>query len=155
MKPWLFTSLCFTLLCADTQFLLPHRWHDARHALNHLVKTAKTQIVLIVETLDDRYIERSLRKALEEGRHMLLITPSPALASRWAIYSNVNACVLPDSPLGFSLLIADTKNICSATLPLSEAHFRSRYGLVHCFHHPGDNEVVRLLRQECEPYLQE
>jgi len=153
MLPLLFAV--YLSAAADSSYLLPHQWQDARHALNVTIKAAEETIVLVSDAFDDPYLRRMLRRALQADRQVVLMTSSTALASEWAIYENVNACLLPSSPLPFSMIVSDQKQQCTLSAPLRTKTMRTAYGLVVCKKGASDMNTVALLQQECTPYLEE
>ncbi|MEJ2469295.1 MAG: hypothetical protein P8Y51_09625, partial [Campylobacterales bacterium] len=74
MKHLSLLGLCLTILSAENAYLLPHRWQDARHEINMLIRKAQTPVVIVTASLDDPHLRRSLRKILREERPVTLIT---------------------------------------------------------------------------------
>ena len=154
MKRLALTCLCTAVLAAESAFVLPHRWQDARHALTETIRTAPSRIVVVTDRADDAYIRRALRDALERGKRVTLITASESTAAQWAVYKSAEVCILPATePLAFSLVAADT-DACSASLPLSTEALRSRYGIVRCGDSKAFDETIRLLKRECRAYFE-
>lgn len=155
MKRLCLIALFFTALFADTALLLPHRWQDARHELNRLVRDAETTIVIVTDTLDDIQLQRSLRLMLKQERSVVLMTSSKATASEWAMYRTMEACLLPTgSELGFSLLSVEGDTACALNMPLRTETMQRDYGVLVCGHAEEYTETLRLLRQECKGYFE-
>jgi len=155
MKRPLLLCLIATILSAEDAFLLPHRWQDARHAIDGVIRTAPSKIVIVTDTLDDPVLRRTVRGAAEHNKTVILITGSAETASRWAIYKSVRACLLPVSePLRFSLVVTDAQRACFAGSALSMETMRSRYGIVRCEDGKAYAETLRLLEQECTDYFE-
>jgi hypothetical protein len=155
MKHLRLLCLCTTMLSAESTYLLPHRWQDARHALTETIRTAPVRLVVAADAVDDTYLRRALRRAAKAQKRITLITGSEKTASQWAIYKTVDACLLPASaPLAFSLVVADGGKGCSVGLPLTTEAMRSRYGVMQCTDAEKFDETLRLLRQECRDYFQ-
>jgi len=154
MKHLFVLCLCLMHLFAEDVYLLPHRWQDARHQLNGLISTAEHSVVIVSDTISDSHLRRSLRRALEEGKSILLITGSMSTASQWAIYRTLDACILPSrESLTFSLVGADEARICTLGAPLDTDAMRSRSSMLYCSDAGAFSETLRLLRQECTPYF--
>lgn len=143
-------------LAAETAFLLPHAWQDARHRIFRLIGDGETELVVITQTLDDPSLRRALKKALGKARPIRLLTPSAESAAAWAPYRNMEVCLLPNSgpePLGFSLIAASEGEACFLSLPLSRVQFQSHAGIMHCSESGEYRKVIETLRNECTPYF--
>jgi hypothetical protein len=153
MKRLLMYCLPLTLIAADSTLLLPHSWQDARHAVTSIIATAPSHIVIVTDALGDTYVRRGLRHALETHKHVTLITASALTASQWAIYQDVDACVLSaDGPVGFSL-VSGGESACTMNMPLNANAMRSTYGIMLCTDADAFAETVTLLKRECKDYF--
>ena len=153
MKHLLFAGLFLMPLLGNEAFLLPHRWQDARHVLGVMIRSDETPLTIVTARLDDPYLRRTLRRALEKEKAVTLITPSQATASQWAMYRSLQACLLPpDSNMTFSL-VRSSKRGCMLSHPLDTEMIRNVPGLMLCDDGSVFDEALRLLRQECKPYF--
>lgn len=153
MKHLLFAGLFLMPLLGSEAFLLPHRWQDARHVLGVMIRSVDTPLTIVTARLDDPYLRRTLRRALEKEKAVTLITPSQATASQWAMYRSLQACLLPpDSNMTFSL-VRSSKRGCMLSHPLDTEMIRNVPGLMLCDDGSVFDEALRLLRQECKPYF--
>ena len=155
MKRLAFFCLCSTLCATENVYLLPHRWQDARHELTALIRSAPSGIVIVSDAVDDTYIRRALRRALEKKKPVTFITGSEKTASAWAIYASADVCLLSaPGPLAFSLVVAG-KRACIVNLPLTTDALRERYGVMQCTDAGTFDETITLLKQECKGYFDE
>ena len=155
MKLLSLACLCSSMIAAESAYLLPHRWQDARHVLTETIRHAPSRIVVVTDVLDDIYLRRTLRKAAEAQKPITLITGSEETASQWAIYKTADVCLLPASaPLPFSLVAADRVKACSLGMPLTTDALRSRYGVMQCTDAENLDETITLLKQECRGYFE-
>lgn len=156
MKTLLSLFILTALSAADPALLLPHRWQDARHEIGILIKQTRQSLTLATDALDDPVLRRALRHAIESGRRVALLTSSESTASQWAMYKNVDACLLPGNiPMTFTLVTTDDKRSCLVTGGLDRRRFRHDYGLVHCGPSRDFDEALSLLKRECRPYFGE
>jgi hypothetical protein len=153
MKHLSLLGLFLTILSAESAFLLPHRWQDARHEVNMLIRRAETPVVIITDALDDVHLRRSLRRVLKDEHSVTLMTASQETAAQWAAYKSLDACVLSsDEPLTFTL-VSSGKRACALNAPLQTQFLRSRTGVMYCTDAETFEETVRLLKQECRDYF--
>jgi len=156
MKRPLLLCLFATILSAENAYILPHQWQDARHAVDSVIRTAPSAIVIVTERLDEPNLRRTLRTAAEHNKSITLITASADTASQWAIYKSVRACLLPAAgPLPFSLVSSDGRHACLVSSPLSTEEMRSRYGLMRCGDGAAYDGTLTLLLQECRDYFKQ
>jgi hypothetical protein len=153
MKRLCLFGLCLTILAADNSYLMPHRWQDARHELNMLIRKAQTPLIIVTDALDDAHLRHSIRKVLKEGHPVTLITGSMTTASQWAVYNSLDACVLPSGEALTFTLVASGKRACSLNAPLQTQFLRSRTGVMFCTDADVFSKTVRLLKQECRDYF--
>lgn len=154
MKPLALLLLFFVTLHAETVYLLPHRWHDARHELNSLIRHAKGRLIVVADRLDDVHLQRALRSVLTAKRPVLFITASKQTASQWAMYRSVNVCVLPpDQALGFTLVADTDAKACVLSGPAKADAWQARYGMLLCGDASRFAQTLQLLRRECRDYL--
>ena len=155
MKLLSLLCLCPLMFAAESAYLLPHRWQDARHTLTEMIRSAPSRIIVATDAVDDVYIRRALRKAAARQTPVLLMTSSEATASQWAIYKTADVCLLPASqPLPFSLIAADGGDACSLDTPLTTEGMRNRDGLMLCTDAKNLDESIALLKQECREYFE-
>lgn len=147
----LFSILLAGLCLCDEILLLPHRWHDARHEVNRMIRDADT-LTIATDAIDDAHLQRALRHALEEGTSLTLITPFEVTAGQWAKYNNVFVCLLSKAPLGFTL-IANAKKGCLLTASLRTETLQREYGALYCSKPATQQQTIELLKGECEAYL--
>jgi len=153
MKHLLFAGLFLMPLFGSEAFLLPHRWQDARHVLGVMIRSDETPLTIVTGCLDDPYLRRTLRRALEKEKAVTLITPSQATASQWAMYRSLHACILPpDSNITFTV-VRSSRRGCMLSHPLDTELLRNVPGLMLCDDGTVFGETLRLLRQECKPYF--
>jgi len=153
MKRLIPAALILSTLCAEEAFLLPHRWQDALHTLDVMIRTADTPLFIVTDTLDDPSLRRTLHKVLNDGKNVTLITSSQESASQWAMYRSLRACVLPEAkPLTFSLL-GTAERGCMLSGPLETEALRTRSGMMLCSDGKAFDETLRLLQQECKGYF--
>ena len=145
--------LLLTGLLAGDTYLLPHRWHDARHRLNSMIRHATSPVVIVTHSIDDLHLQRGLRAALQQSRPVTLITDSKTTASHWAIYRSLDACIVPAHPLPFSLVSVEKAHACILGTPMDTDAMRSGYGIMNCTDAADLRETIRLLKQECKPYF--
>lgn len=156
MKRLALCCLCTTLFAAENAYLLPHRWQDARHEVNALIRSAPAGIVIVTDAVDDTHLRRALRQALEKKQPVTLITGSEKTASEWAIYASADVCLLPaPGALSFSLAAAEGGRACTVNLPLTTDALRERYGVMQCTDAKKFDETITLLKQECKEYFDE
>jgi len=154
MKRLALYCLFTTLFAAESAYLLPHRWQDARHEVNALIRSAPAGIVLVTDAVDDAHLRRALRQALEKKQPVTLITGSEKTASEWAIYASADVCLLSaPGPLAFSLVAAD-RRACTVNLPLTTEALREHYGIMQCTDAGTFDETIKLLKQECRKYFE-
>lgn len=140
-------------LLADSLYLLPHQWQDARHHLSTEFFNLPGPVTIITDTLHDTLLRHAIEKRLARHRHIVLMTPSIRTASRWAIYRDIDVCVLRDSAaLGYSLITAKTKKGCLLSLPLTTEAFHGN-GMMQCSDIVHFQAATRMLKKECTPYF--
>jgi hypothetical protein len=154
MKPLLLLLLFLAALRAESVYLLPHRWHDARHELNSLIRHAKGPLIIVTDRLDDVHLQRALRYVLNAKRSVLFITASKETASQWAMYRSANVCVLPPNQKVDFTLVAETGGKACVLGGAAEAEaWRERYGLLLCQDAAQFEQTLTLLRRECRDYF--
>ncbi|MHC3994958.1 hypothetical protein ACXWTF_09015 [Thiomicrolovo sp. ZZH C-3] len=154
MKPLLIVGLILNTLIADSALLLPHRWQDVRHTLGVMIRSSDAPLLIVTASLDDPYLRRALRRVLEDGKAVTLITGSEETASQWAMYRTLHACLLPKgTSLTFSLLRTPEKG-CMVSNTLETDRLRTDDALMLCGERTMFDETVRLLRQECKGYFE-
>ena len=142
-----------SVLFADTLFLMPHQWHDARHRIAEMFRRTPGHLTIVTDTLQDTVLRRALQKRIETGAAVTLMTSSNKTAAHWAIYRNLDACVLTTlRPLGYSLCVTDKAESCLFTNPLSTEEFRSS-GMMHCADSAEYAPIIEQLKKECRPYF--
>ena len=140
-------------LYADTLFLIPHQWHDARHRIGELFHHAPGPLTIVTDTLQDGVLRHALQKRIDKGQTVTLMTPSRETASRWAIYRNLHVCILADRrALGYSIAVAGKEEGCLFTDAFSTAAFR-RGGMMQCSDAADYAPAVEQLKKECRPYF--
>lgn len=148
-------ALFLMLFCGLCLFgeilLLPHRWHDARHDVNRMIRDAET-LTIVTDAIDDTHLQRALRHALEGGTVLTLMTPFEVTAGQWAKYKNVSTCLLLKRPLGFTLIVTAEKG-CLLTTPLRTEMLQREYGALQCTDPAQQRQTIMLLKAECEAYL--
>lgn len=156
MRSTLLMALSFCLLAAESSFLLPHQNADARHALVEAIKAADGDLLVISDTLEEAVLQRAMRKALDKPRTISLMTTQATTAASWALFRNVQACLLPASdghPIGFTLIGDPSATLCLLTAPADETVFRCRSALMHCTAAETFRPIIHTLKEECTPYL--
>lgn len=154
MRATVISALALSLLWGETAYLLPHRNKDARHALVRLIQEAQGELVIITDAIDDPVLQRTLRKAPKHPRSIRLMTTRTATAAAWAIYRDVDACLLPGGrALGYTLIGTADGAFCQLGAPLDAAAFRSRSTIMHCGGAEAYLPVIKTLGTECAPYL--
>jgi len=155
MKRLALLWVCLLPLYADSAYLLPHRWQDARHELTALIRTAETPLFLITNGIEDPEVRRALRKALESGKQVHLITGSQTTASQWAAYKTLDACMLPSNEsLTYSLVGAEDGRACLLSMTMETDRMRNRGGLLLCTDAAAFAQTLSLLKQECKGYFE-
>lgn len=154
MKYVVMLTLLIFQLMAESAYLLPHRWHDARHEINRVIRHADSMLIIVTDSLSDTQLQRALRHAIKEKQRVLLITTSIKTASHWAMYQTVSACMLSHNrPLGFSIVAAEKSDACYVSGTLESESFRNNYGILFCDDSSLFSQTIQLLRQECENYF--
>lgn len=154
MKHLMLITLLLFALNGDDTYLLPHRWHDARHEMNLLIRHANTPLVIVTGSFTDTHLQRALRKSVKAGHSVLLMTDSEHTASRWAMYQSVHACIFPpDQALGFSLIAVEGERACLISEPLDAEALQHSYRMVLCDDASRFSQTLKLLKQECRDYF--
>lgn len=135
---------------ASALFLLPDRWHDARHAFVRLLERPFHDYVLVTAALDDPVIARVLIRA--DDRNVTLITPDTETAGRFALFRHIRVCLLDAAP-HYTLLQADRSEFCTAGVALQGEAFSRTRAVVVCGRDRDGGYVARTLLQRCRPYL--
>lgn len=140
-------------LLAGTLYLFPHQWQDARHRLGTELLNLPGPVTIITDTLHDTVLRHAIEKRLARRQRIVLMTPSIRTASRWAIYRDIEVCVLKDSAaLGYSLITAETEKSCLLSLPLTTEAFHGS-GMMQCGDTLRFQSVTRMLKKECTAYF--
>jgi hypothetical protein len=154
MKPLVLLALFFLTLCAESVYLLPHRWHDARHELNSLIRHAKGPLTIVTNRLQDVHLQRALRYILDAKHPVLFITASKETASHWAMYGSASVCVLPPNQKVDFTLVAETGGKACVLGGTAEAKaWREHYGLLLCQNASQFEQTLTLLGRECRDYF--
>ncbi|GEM_PF-4153738 len=148
-----FLLLMLTCSLNATQYLLPHNHHEATHYIAKSITDSNSSIVIVSDLLKSREIKKAIVKALKDGIEVELITNNRETAAAFAIYKDLNPCLLQTSTLTYAL-IQTSNSSCLSTTTLALEQLRVNSGVVSCIDSNRIfDTIINTLKNECDLYL--